>query len=139
MRHLSLPVALLAAVLSGCGSDATSTTTTTPTSPTSPTTSSFISRLAVNGSASRTFTVSSAGTVTAMLVNAGGPFTVMGLGLGVPLGGVSNCTLSTSLRTASGTTPQIATAVDPGTYCVVIYDVGNLTDAIDFEVTITYP
>lgn len=138
MKRVSLPAALLAAVLlSGCGDDATSTTA--PTTPTSPTTSRFLSRLAVNGSASRTFTVSTAGTVTATLVNAGGPFTVMGLGLGIPLGGVSNCTLSRSVSTASGTTPQISAVVDPGTYCVAIYDVGNLTDTIDFEVTITYP
>jgi ABC-type Fe3+-hydroxamate transport system substrate-binding protein len=138
MRRFPLAAALLAALaFSGCGDSADSTTS--PTTATTPTTATFGSRLTVNGSASRTFTVTTPGTVTAMLTNAGGPFAVVGLGLGVPLGGVANCTLSTSVNTAPGSTPQVAAAVDPGTYCVAIYDVGNLTATIDFAVTISYP
>jgi hypothetical protein len=138
MKNIALFM-VLAAVASfpGCGED--NVGTTSPSEPTSPTTSHFVGRITVNGSAARVFTISSAGTVTVRLVNAGGPFTVMGLGLGVPFGGVSNCTLSTSLNTASGSAPQIVAPVDPGTYCVALYDVGELRGETDFEVTITYP
>lgn len=138
MKRPSLAVALCATLmLAGCGDKNASPTA--PTTPTGPTTAAFQSRLAVNGAASRTFSVATAGNVTAMLTNAGGPFTVMGLGIGVPLGGVANCTLSSSVNTASGSTPQIVAAVDPGTYCVAIYDVGNLTGPTDFAITISYP
>lgn len=121
----------------GCSDNAT-TPTTTPT-PTSPTTSTFASLLPPRGSASRAFSASAAGTVTVTLNNAAGLSTFVGLGLGVPNGGVSTCTLSTSLRTTAGTTAQITAKVDAGTYCVAIYDVGTLADPIDFTITLVYP
>lgn len=77
--------------------------------------------------------------MTVRLVSAGDPSTIVGLGIGVPLGGISNCTLSTSVDTTAGTTPQIAATVDAGSYCVAIYDLGALTSAVDFEITINYP
>src|SRR5262245_39079142 len=125
-----------ASLMSGCGKD--STTTPTPT-PTGPTTSIFASRLTPNGAVSRSFGVTTAGTVTVMLTNAAGPTTVVGLGIGVPTTGIAKCALSTAIRTASGTTPQISTPVDAGTYCVTVYDLGTLTTPIDFSVTLVYP
>ena len=122
----------------GCGGEA-APGPTTPTPPTSPTTSTFASRLTVGGSASRSFTATTTGTVTITLGNAAGLSTVVGLGIGVPNGGVSRCTLSTAVHTTAGTTAQIAATVDPGAYCVVIYDIGTLTAEIDFTVTIVYP
>jgi hypothetical protein len=135
--------ALLAAgswIAAGCSNDTTASSTTTPTpTATSPTTSTFASLLTVGGSASRTFTASAAGTVTVTLTNAAGPFNIVGLGIGIPNGGVSRCTLSTALNTTAGSTAQIAARVDAGTYCVAVYDVGTLPAAIDFSVTIVFP
>jgi hypothetical protein len=129
---------ILGALTSGCGNDDT-TTTTTPTTPTSPTTSVFASRLTPNGAISRSFGATTTGTVTVMLTNAGGPFTQVGLGIGVPTTGIAGCALSTSISTAPGSTPQISAAVDAGQYCVTVYDLGTLTSAIDFSVTLVYP
>lgn len=122
----------------GCGND-TSTSPTTPTTPTGPTTSIFASRLTPNGAVSRSFGATTAGTVTVMLTNAAGPFTRVGLGLGVPTAGLAKCALSTAISTTAGSTPQISAAVDAGQYCVTVYDLGTLTEPIDFSVTLVYP
>jgi hypothetical protein len=127
----------VAAVTAACGDD--TPPPTTPTTPTGPTTAVFGSRLTPGGAVSRSFSATAAGTVTAMLTNAGGPFTRVGLGIGVPSAGLAKCVLSTSITTTPGSTPQIAAAVDAGQYCVTIYDVGTLTSAIDFSITLVYP
>jgi len=74
-----------------------------------------------------------------MLTNAAGPFTRVGLGLGVPTTGIAKCALSIALSTAASSTPQISAPVDAGQYCVTVYDLGTLTTTIDFSVTLVYP
>lgn len=139
MKLLSCAIAALTvSLMAGCGNKTAATTTTTPT-PTGPTTSVFASRLTVKGSAARTFTVSQAGTVTVALTSLSTPSTVVGLGIGVPNGGIARCTLSLSLNTTASASPQIAAQVDPGSYCVAIYDPGTLTSSVDFDITIVYP
>ena len=121
----------------GCGDD--NQTTTTPTTPTSPTTSTLSTKLTVNGSVSRSFTASKAGSVTVTLTSAGAAGTVVGLGIGVPSTGIARCTLSSATTTAAGSQPQIVANVDAGAYCVAVYDVGNLRDEITFELTVVFP
>src|SRR5262249_58223790 len=75
VRTTMLAAAL--AAVAACGD--TTTTTTTPTTPTGPTTSIFASRLTPGGAVSRQFAASTNGTVTAMLTNAAGPNTLVGL------------------------------------------------------------
>jgi hypothetical protein len=124
------------AMAAACGN---STTPTTPTTPTGPTTSIFASRLTPGGAVSRQFGASTNGTVTAMLTNAAGPNTVVGLGIGVPTTGLAKCALSTAVQTKAGSTPQLSATVDAGNYCVVVYDLGTLTSPIDFSVTLVFP
>jgi hypothetical protein len=128
----------LGVLTAGCGNN-NAPTTPTPTTPTGPTTSIFASRLTPGGAVSRSFGATTTGTVTVMLTNAAGPLTRVGLGIGVPTSGIAKCSLSTAINTASGTTPQISAAVDPGQYCVTVYDLGTLTSTIDFSVTLVYP
>ena len=135
VRTTALGAALAAAA--ACGNS--TTTTTTPTTPTGPTTSIFASRLTPGGAVSRQFGASTNGTVTAMLTNAAGPNTVVGLGIGVPTTGLAKCALTTGIQTNAGATPQISASVDAGNYCVVVYDLGTLTSPIDFSVTLVYP
>jgi hypothetical protein len=138
MRRRAVALALSLGVLTaGCGNN--NTTTTAPTTPAGPTTSVFASRLTPGGAVSRSFGATTTGTVTVMLTNAAGPFTVVGLGIGVPTTGLAKCALSTAIRTASASTPQISAAVDPGQYCVTVYDLGTLASPIDFSVTLVYP
>jgi hypothetical protein len=98
----------------------------------------FGSALAVGGVSTHTVTAAKAGTITVQLQNAGGdPAMTVGLGLGLWDG--TTCQLTTSLKTAAGGAAQITSAVDAGNYCVLVKDIGKLTDAIGFIVNITHP
>jgi hypothetical protein len=47
--------------------------------------------------------------------------------------------LTSSNPTAlAGSTPQISVTENPGSYCVAIYDVGNLTSASTFSISIAH-
>ena len=69
----------------------------------------------------------------------GGPFTLVGLGIGVPTTGIAGCALSTAINTTPGSSPQLTATVDAGSYCVTIYDIGTLTGPIDFSFTVVFP
>ena len=51
--------------------------------------------------------------------------TVMGLGVGTPLG--TDCTITNSVTTAPGLNAQLVNSLTPATYCAKIYDLGELT------------
>lgn len=143
MRSVLLTCAILAALGSAalataCGKDNQTTTTPTPT-PTGPTTATFASRLTPGGAVSRSFAATTAGTISVTLTNAGGPSTRVGLGLGIPTTGIAKCGLSRSIVTTPGATPQITANVDAGQYCVTIYDIGTISNPIDFSLTLVYP
>lgn len=118
--------------------DARTETTTTPTT-TSPTTTTLTTRLPPATSISRTFITSQAGLIAVTLRTTGSPTTVLGLGLGVPLGGVANCSLTVSVDTVGGSAPQITSDAAAGSYCVAVYDNGTLTGPADFDLSVTYP
>ena len=137
MRTSIPALVLLTALAAGCGDDV-ETTPITPT-PVSPTTSTFSSRLTPSGAVARLFTATKAGSISATVTAAGPPGTRVGLGIGVPATGVARCSLSTSLTVVAGPSPQLVANVDGGSYCVVIFDVGTLTDEIAFDLTLVYP
>jgi hypothetical protein len=119
---------------SACGSS-----TTTPTTPTA-TAVFFSSQIQQLGSAARTFTLTSAASVGIMLTSlSAGTDVAMGLDLGTPDAIPGGCAPNTSvIATPSATDPQIATSLGIGTYCVRVYDVGNLGLAgTTFSVSIT--
>jgi hypothetical protein len=133
--------------LIGCGTllaalglvPACGNTITSPSTSTTSVTDTFSSAIAIGGSTSRTFAVSSAGTVQVTLTSygAGQP---AGLGIGVPTSTVgAPCALTQSVITAPGGSPQIVTTADAGSYCVQIYDIGNLSGDTGFTITIQHP
>jgi hypothetical protein len=117
------------------------TTSPSPISSSTNTTVTFTGTLApgsAQGSNSSNFTVSQAGTVSVTLSSLSATMGV-GLGIGVP-SGTTACTLTSSISTAvAGSTPQIVVTENPGAYCVSIYDVGNLTSAATFSITVVHP
>ena len=131
-------------LVTGCGSDSlTSPTTTTETTTTvaSPTvTEVFAGTLPVSGSKFFSFATSTYDTINVTLTSVAGevvPSTVMvGVALGQPSG--TECVTSTSVNTASGSSPQIAGPYAAGTYCVRIADIGNLFGAASFSITVAY-
>jgi hypothetical protein len=129
-----------------CGKDETPTSPTTTTTPTQPAAAAsvperFTGTLPVNSSRFYAFEVGAFGTVTATLDSIGGsgvPTTVwVGLGVGVPEG--TDCSTTTSLSTQSGAGPHVSTTLAAGTYCVRVYDIGNLAAPAPFAITIAHP
>ncbi len=110
-----------------------------PTSPSS-NTETFSGAVPQQGSVvAGTFTVSQTGTVSVTLVALSPTATAaMGLGVGTP-SGTTGCTLATSTSNAiAGSAAQISVTENPGNFCVSVYDVGNLTSAAAYTVTVTH-
>lgn len=131
---ISLGAALLLALgAAGCTSD-----TTTSASTTTSVTDTFSSALAFRGSATRTFKMGTAGTVSIALTALGNGTQRVGLGVGITATSAP-CSLAQTVITAASSTPQIVTTADAGTYCVQLYDTGTLTDDTAFTVTVQHP
>jgi hypothetical protein len=122
----------------------------TPAAPAAPSTTStpaappfFTGTLPPMGSSFYSFSLTQAGTVSLTLASLTFgpqhpvPATVVGLGFGTPVG--TDCGLTTSLKTAAGLVAQINTAASIGTFCVDIFDVGNLNSPVDFAIRIVHP
>lgn len=132
-----LMASLLAALaLTGCDD---ASTTTSPTA-TSPVTETFSGQIIPGGSAARSFTAASSGTASITLTQIGPPAdVVVGLGIGIPQSNGSGCYLTQTVPAAASAAPQIAVAVDAGTYCVRLYDTGALVAPVAFSVAIVRP
>ncbi|HEY6212333.1 MAG TPA: hypothetical protein VIW45_08610 [Vicinamibacterales bacterium] len=137
MMRGTVLVAALALVAAGC----TNNNSTTPTTPSIPTTTDTKSgTVQVKGSDFQTFTVTTTGQVDVTLTAAGPPATIV-MGLGVGQSGPGSCGLlpGASTQTAAGSSPQVSGIMTPATYCVMVYDVGNMTAPINYTVTVTHP
>jgi hypothetical protein len=138
-----LSTIVLAMLSAACGGgSATTPSTTTTTVPAAPTTTeTFTGTLSVGDSTSFPFEVSQSGTVNATLVSIGGagvPSTVMvRLGIGTPA--ESGCTATVSSVIKAGTTAQVTTTGQPGAFCALLADVGNLFAPATFTLTIDHP
>ena len=117
---------------SACGS--------TTTVPSTVRITNFVSRLQEGGSAWRSIPVVTAGDVLVQFTAITQTDAVMGLGLGTVNG--TECVLNKSIQTAANATtdaPQITSTLPVGTYCVKLFDIGNLTTIVDFTVVVTSP
>jgi hypothetical protein len=132
LRFLAVALALTAV---GCGSGTTtSPTTTTPTT----VTDTFAGTLTTNGAQSYTFTTAASGTVTATIATLAPNSTlVVGLALGTWNGNACQVVLSKDSATQSSFI--VGQASQANTFCVRIYDVGNVTDPSTFELQVNHP
>lgn len=90
--------------------------------------------MVTGGSAWKSFTQSTTSLVTARLaiVSPNGD-AVMRLGFGTVEG--TTCTPTMTVDTASDDeNPQLSTLMTPGRYCVMLFDIGNLTAVNDFVI-----
>lgn len=133
-----------AAVAVACGGNtATTTSPSTTASSASVAPRLFTATVPVNGASFYSFTLASPGTVELTLVSVvpvsgGAPLgTIMGLGEGAPNG--TGCDLTNEVRAAPGLTAQLKTAMAIGTYCVTVFDVGNLKTPVSIGVRIVTP
>ncbi|MCC7186856.1 MAG: hypothetical protein IT185_11480 [Acidobacteria bacterium] len=63
--------------------------------------------------------------------------TPVGIGIGVPKG--TGCVRTSSLVTPPGLSAQLTVILNPGTYCIAVYDSGTLASAVNFATRIRYP
>ncbi|MGE3275626.1 MAG: hypothetical protein AB7O67_10970 [Vicinamibacterales bacterium] len=130
---LALAAATLITV--GCGDD----TPVTPTQPTPTTvTETFSGTLTVNGAMTHRFATQSGGSAQATLT-AVGPDTgdVVGFAMGTWSG--STCQLILTNDAAVQTSVITGTVGTSGQLCIRVYDVGQLTGPVDYEVTVVHP
>ncbi len=143
MRTLrTLGALLLAAAMSACGGDSTTPTTPTVTSG-GPTSETFEGQLTVGGSAFYSFSVATQGDADVMLASVtttklpGSESTVvLGLALGTPI--ASDCRITSQLLASPALQSPLVNNLAPGTYCVRVFDVGNLTGPVNFAIRIVH-
>jgi len=128
----------------GCGGSSSSSNTS-PTTPSAPTyTDVFTGTLAAGatdyGSNNQNhFTIHQVGSLTATITKLSPLSTItVGLGLGVYDTSTQTCSLQLFADAAKLNIALSATVQATGELCVGLYDVGNITDSTDYEVSITH-
>jgi len=118
----------LTAVLGGCRNPAGANGTTTDT---------FNGTVTSTGFDSHSFTVSKTGDVVATLTALSPQTTItVGFGLGQPTStGCSLYSYSESARIGT----VLSGTIDAGTYCVTVYDVGNIQGSDTYTLTVMHP
>jgi hypothetical protein len=127
-----LGVAILMTV--GCA-DPVAPATPTPAIPT--VTDTFSDTLLVLGSNTHNFTVGQIGGVTVTLTNVT-PGAAIGVGIGTPSLGTCNVLDRLAPAVAGPTAVLSGTATVVGTYCVTVYDIGNLVESATYIVNVLH-
>jgi len=137
MSRLTIAACLCALALAsaGCGDDNTPTTPTEPTPTT--VTETFSGGINRNGAATHNFVVSRSGAMTATLTTlAPDSALVIGLSLGTWNGTTCQIVLANDRATQGSTVT--GNGGSAGNFCVRIYDVGNVTSNVDYQVTVAH-
>ena len=141
MKRIAV-IVFVALVSARCGRSLDTPTTPTTTAATSRT-AHFGGSLTVGETRFYSFTITQAGTITAMLASITSPRTgaaldtELGLGIGRPAG--TGCALSASVNTTAALKAHLQESAAAGIYCINVSDVGRLTGDVDFVVRFTYP
>jgi hypothetical protein len=127
---LMVPVTLTIWGCSGSPTQATAASTVTAT---------FTGTLNQQGSNVYPFSVSQAGDVTATLTSVG-PLTTLAIGFGI--GSYDSSTSTCALLTEDDNARQgdvLGGAAQPGSYCVEVFDVGNVQTSATYSVQVVHP
>ncbi len=117
----------------GC-SDPVAPATPTPAVPT--VTDTFNGTLLILGSNTHPFTIQQIGDIKVSVTGVT-PGAAVGVGVGTPSG--NSCLLIDRLTAVPGPSPQISgTATITGTFCVSVFDVGNLVESVNYVVTVLH-
>ena len=141
MRRLVCGLAVV--VASACGGNSDNSATAAPSAPT-PTTAasieSFTGTVSVAGNDFHPFTVATAGATLSVTLTAAGPPATIFTGLGLGAYDAPTCTLFSNayLTTQAGAAPQLSGTAGAGSYCVVVYDVGNQTGPLTYALTVSH-
>lgn len=135
VRSMTLSALVAATALAGSACD--SDPITAPTDPPASVTEQFSGDLNPNGGRTHAFTVNQAGTVTARITSLAPDATVtVGLSLGTWNGAVCQIILANDNATLN--TSVVGNATATGSFCVRLYDVGRLTQTVQYTVEVTH-
>lgn len=133
MKRMFLAVLGVALVTTGCAD---------PIAPVTPTlavptiTDTFSDTLLQLGANTHQFTVTVVGGVKVTLTSVE-PGAAVGLGIGTPSFG--SCTLVDQVESVAGSAVLLSgTATVPGSYCVTIYDLGNLVEPAVYTINVLH-
>ena len=133
MKRILWAVLGAALLTAGCA-DPVAPTTPTPAAPTI--TDTFSDTLLVLGANTHQFTVSAIGGVKVSLTSVE-PGAAVGLGIGTPSFG--SCSVIDKVETVAGPSVKLSgTATVPGSYCVTIYDLGNLVEPAVYTINVLH-
>jgi hypothetical protein len=133
MKRIRWAVLGAALFTAGCA-DPVAPTTPTPAVPT--VTDTFSDTLLVLGSNTHQFTVAAVGGVKVSLTSVN-PGALVGLGVGTP--SIGSCSVIDHIEAVAGQAVQLSgTATVPGSYCVVIYDLGNLVEPAVYTINVLH-
>jgi hypothetical protein len=143
LHTLLAVIALCLLVAAGCSSDSPtgSSPSALPIAPATPLVTETFSGTVQPGSNDwRPFTVTSDGFQISLAMTAAGPPATIAEGFGVGQVVSGSCQL---LSGAYGTytasaTPQLSGTIAAGSYCVMVYDVGNQTAAVTYTVIVQH-
>jgi hypothetical protein len=124
-------------LIAGCGNDPIED----PTEPTAPTliNEAIAGTLTVNGAATHPFIVQRAGTVSASLTGLAPDDTVtIGLAIGTWNGTACSIVIANDNATLITARAVVGTATATGAFCVRVYDVGKLTQPIDYSLSLDH-
>lgn len=131
---------LLAAT--GCGDDTatptSASTTTTTTTFTTPVSVTFPGVVGPGGSVSRSFSPQLPGQARAAVGDIT-PSTRLSVALGIPRADGSGCLATVSSTSGNGSTAEVATNVDLGTFCVIVWAPAVAAETVRFTVSLTHP
>lgn len=138
MKAMLITVAV-AALTAGCSKD--NATPTSPSTTTAPATILFAGTLQPRTARFYSYTLTTAGTVTALLASLernGVPANnSLELGIGVPAG--TGCAVTAVAETTATLQPQLRQDYSTGTYCVRIADMEGLPQAMNFTIRVIHP
>lgn len=133
MKRLFSLVLALACAAAAC-SDPVAPAAPAPVPPTI--TETFNGTLLVFGNNSHTFTVNQIGGLEVTLTGVT-PGASVGLGVGTPSG--ATCLLIQNFTVVAGPSKQLSgTATVAGSFCVAVFDVGNLVESVDYTITVLH-
>jgi hypothetical protein len=139
MRTLMLALGATLAVC-GCSKNQSPTSPSTTTAAT-PTTILFAGTLQPKSTRFYSYTLTTAGSVSAMLASLernGAPVSnALEIGLGIPAG--TGCAVSAALNSSSQLIPQLRQDFGIGTYCVRISDIDGLPASMSFTIRVIHP
>lgn len=142
MRRVILTIVPLACVvLAAISTACSSNTPTTPTIPTPVTvTDTFSGPLTQNGGATHSFSTAVSGNVAATIVTLSPDSAVIvGLALGTWNATTSSCSIILVNDKATQQSTLLGAASGAGDLCVRVYDVGNITSPVTYQIAVAHP